>query len=420
MTAKTKWKERGTRALLVLSSLLIGCVLVFAAGEAYFRIRWNAGRHSAGPGWYVPHDQRGWALRPGDYTRFLPGVFREVHVSINSLGFRDREVSLRPSPGRPRITILGDSFGFGDSLNAEERFTEQLQALMDDSVEVVNVSVPGYGTGHEFLFIRELMDRGYEAGDKLVFVFFTNDVLDNMGLDYGDARRLPRLPAFGVGEDGEFVIVPPVAPAPTGPRPPPPRRSIPRRVCGWIRNRAFSRFLVERATSLAGRYPWVVSALERCGAHLVPNRTPAVIVGWYSDGWEERWGTTKDILRYVAHYDGFESTEVAVAFVPSSLQVERTIQILAERFSARDPRYAELLRDPDRPQRELREFCEENGVPFIDTTAALREASLESPAYYLREGHLNSFGSEQVARALHRWLLSEAAGGVGAADRGAE
>jgi len=416
LTAKAKWKERGTRALLVLSSLLIGCVLVFAAGEAYFRIRWNAGRHSAGPGWYVPHDQRGWALKPGDYTRFLPGVFREVRVSINSLGFRDREVSLRPSPGRPRITILGDSFGFGDSLNAEERFTEQLQALTGDSIEVVNVSVPGYGTGHEFLFIKELMDRGYDVGDKLVFVFFTNDVLDNMGLDYGDARRLPRLPAFSVSEDGELVLVPPVMPEPAEPQPPQ-RRPIHRRVYGWIKHRAFSYFLRERATSLAGRYPWVVRLLERCGAKLAPNRTPAVVVAWYSDGWQERWDTTKDILKYVAHYDGFGSTEVVVAFIPSSLQVERTIQILAERFSARDPRYAELLRDPDRPQRELREFCEDSGIPFIDTTAALREASLESPAYYLREGHLNAFGSKHVAGALHRWLLSE---GIGAADRGGE
>ena len=165
-------------------------------------------------------------------------------------------------------------------------------------------------------------------------------------------------------------------------------------------------FLRHRAESLAGRHPWIVSLAERCGADLTPDRTPAIVVGWYTEGWEERWRVTESVLEYVTREGRFGATEVVVMYVPSSLQVEGSIQVLVERFSANDPRYAEFIEDPNRPQRALREFCDQSGVPLIDTTSALREASRENPIYFLREGHLNAFGSERVALELYRWLVA--------------
>lgn len=390
---------------LVVLSVLICAALLFAAGEAYFRLRWGIGSYRPSPNWYTSHEDRGWTPKRGDYELFVMAAFREVRVSINSLGFRDREVSLSAPTDRRRITIAGDSFTFGEVLTAEDRFTDRLQALAGDDVEIVNVSAPGYGTGQEYLFIRELMERGYEVGEKLIIAFFANDVLDNMGLDYTDASRVPRVPAFSVDENGELVHVPPVTPPPRKRTPAAPK-PLPRRIARWFRNRAVISFLRGRAVSLAGRYPWMAKLAATCGADLAPDRTPALIVGWYTEGWEERWRTTADVLEYVSREGRFGASEVIIVYVPSSLQVERTIQVLVERFSIHDDRYAEFLKDPDRPQRFLRKFCVEHGVPLIDPTAALRAASREEPAYFLREGHLNQFGSDQLALELHRWLVA--------------
>ena len=389
----------------MLLSVLICAALLLAAGEAYLRLRWDIGKYQSGPGWITFHEDRGWALRPGDYERFMIGALREVRFSINSLGLREREVSLAVPPNRRRITIAGDSFTFGVVMNAEERFTDQLQLLTGDAVEIVNVSAPGYGTGQEYLFVRELVEQGYEVGEKLIIAFFANDVLDNLGLDYGDRHRVPRVPVFGVDESGDLIHLPPVAPPPREPTAVK-RRPITRRIAGWFKNRAVVRTLQKRAESLAGRYPWIIEAVERCGVEFAPDRTPALIVAWYDDGWEERWRTTEGILEYVTREGRFGATEVIVVYVPSSLQVEKTIQVLVERFAAQDTRYAEFREDPDRPQRLLRRFCAEHGVPLIDPTPALREASRESPAYNLREGHMNAFGSGQLALEIHRWLVA--------------
>lgn len=405
MSPRAGLKERVTRALLALLSVLISAAAILAAGEAYFRLRWNVGEYDRGPRWVVFHEDRGWALKPGDYERFVIGELREVSISVNSLGLREREVSLAVPSGRRRITVAGDSFTFGEALNAEERFTDRLQALTGSGVEIVNVSAPGYGTGQEYLLVRELTDRGYEVGEKLIIAFFANDVLDNLGLEYSEGRRMPRAPSFDVDERGELVHVAPIKPSP-GKGIPKARRSLARRVVGWLRNRVVVQYLEGRAASLAGRYPWLVAAAERCGVDFAPERTPALIASWYSDGWEERWAATERILEYVTRDGRFGAAEVILLYVPSSLQVERTVRVLVERFSTHDHRYAEFLKDPERPQRSLRRFCALNDVPLIDATAAIKEAGSRSPAYYLREGHLNAFGSAELAAEIHRWLVA--------------
>jgi hypothetical protein len=398
-------REWASRILLVLLSVLVTASLILAAGEVYFRARWDVEASRRSPSWVTWHDDRGWALRTGDYDIFLIGALRNVQISVNSLGLREREVSLAVPPGRRRITVAGDSFTFAQNLNAEERFTERLQELAGDAVEVVNVSAPGYGTGQEYLLLRELTEQGYEVGEKLIIAFFANDVLDNLGLDYGDAHRVPRAPAFDVDARGELTRVPPVKPPPREPSRRA-RRPLARRAARWFRRLVVVQYLEVRAASLAGRYPWVVKTAGRLGIEFAPDRTPALIVAWYTDGWEERWATTERLLEYVTREGRFGTTEVILLYVPSSLQVERTIQTLAERFAVDDSRYAEFLADPDRPQRSLRRFCVEHEVPLIDATPALQEVGRENPVYYLREGHLNAFGCEQLAVEIHRWLVS--------------
>lgn len=379
------------KLIAVVFSFVIGIGLILLLGEAYLRLRWDIDQYHRIPPWIEFHPERGWALTPGEYSNFDLNSFRKYEVSINSLGLRDREIPLAPGPGRRRITVLGDSFTFAQVLPLGLRFTEKLQESLGEPYEVVNVSAPGYGTGQEILLLEDLVEKGYVVGEKLLLVFFTNDILDNIGLTYGIARRDRKKPVFTLSEDGQLVQASP-------PKPPKTRkRKSPR---GWI----FYPFLRERAANFVAQRPWIIGIAGKLGINPDFHRVPGIITAWYSPGWQDRWSLTGDILSYFAGTETLEGTQLAVAFVPSPIQVEKVFQDLIGQLESHDPRYAELREDIDRPQRVLGEFCEEQGIPFIDATPVLRQASRKQLAYFPREGHLNEYGSEEVAEALAQFL----------------
>jgi lysophospholipase L1-like esterase len=64
------------------------------------------------------------------------------HVSINSLGLREREIG-PTSRARYRIFVIGDSYTWGQGLEEEERFSNLLERLLGPTYEVLNFGVPG-------------------------------------------------------------------------------------------------------------------------------------------------------------------------------------------------------------------------------------------------------------------------------------
>jgi len=76
------------------------------------------------------------------------GVFRRAlsavppRVSLNSLGFRDREIGPK-NANRYRIAIIGDSFTFGNGIEEPERFSNLLQKSLGPQYEVLNFGRPG-------------------------------------------------------------------------------------------------------------------------------------------------------------------------------------------------------------------------------------------------------------------------------------
>jgi len=64
-------------------------------------------------------------------------------VSNNSLGFRDREPGPK-DPQRYRIAVIGDSFTWGQGIEAAERFSNLLEGSLGPRYEVLNFGVPGH------------------------------------------------------------------------------------------------------------------------------------------------------------------------------------------------------------------------------------------------------------------------------------
>jgi hypothetical protein len=113
----------------------------------------------------------GWEPRPGA---------REVvdgrRVTINRGGYRGREVDRARHGRETRLVMLGDSLAFGTEVDDEDTFARLLDR--DDALEVVNLSVPGYGPDQELL---KLEHEGLGYGPDVVML---NLCLEN---DFADA-----------------------------------------------------------------------------------------------------------------------------------------------------------------------------------------------------------------------------------------
>ena len=103
---------------------------------------------------------------------------RDIFMEINSLGFRDDELSPEKGSDELRILLLGDSITWASYLPAEETFVERAeeylrQSLPDRLVEVINAGVGDIGLKEEIAILEE---RGLAARPDLVVIsFYLND-----------------------------------------------------------------------------------------------------------------------------------------------------------------------------------------------------------------------------------------------------
>lgn len=115
-------------------------------------------------------------LRPG--TR---GEFMGQPLSINSFGMRDRERTLKKTPGMFRVVTLGDSHTFGWGVRQEEAYPAVLEELLKSKdqgrqFEVMNLGVPGYNAVQE---VHAFSLKAKELSPDLVIINF---VLNDMDL----------------------------------------------------------------------------------------------------------------------------------------------------------------------------------------------------------------------------------------------
>lgn len=386
-------------AALAAASALLALGLAFLGGELVLRAIYGSVPPGPPRSWAEFDERLGWMMKPGRYSYFEVHAARRVDVTINKLGLRQGPLAPEPAPGVERISVVGDSFIFGPPVDDAETIPAQLQALAGSRYEVVNISAPGYGTAQQYRLIEELRAKGYKLGSKVVLSFFTNDVQDNLALDYATLAPNPRQPAFAVDAAGELKQVS----APVAPKP---RKRRGGRA-GLLERSLFASYVRYQLDVLAVSYPGMVSALRALG--VVPSlpRTPGIVLGWHSPGWEEQWQVSARVLEYVVKRLRAlpEAPEVYIAFVPSPFQVHETFRRAVVSGAGGDARYASFIADSDRPQRVLRALAGRLEVPFIDLTPAVRAAGERAPMYYPREGHFNAVGCRVAAEVLYERVI---------------
>lgn len=192
---------------VLATALLLAASAAVAGLAAEGAVRWLRPGFVAGPAGegaaYWAHDpELGWSLAPGSSGRFTSPEF-EHDVSINSMGFRDRErEAARPASIRARIAVLGDSFTWGHGVGDAEIFTVLLEALLP-GVEVWNLGVSAYSTDQELLLLRRHLAP--VAPDLVLVMVSRNDFAGNASQGWeaypkprfvqeGDSLRLVNVP----------------------------------------------------------------------------------------------------------------------------------------------------------------------------------------------------------------------------------
>ena len=276
-----------------------------------------------------------------------------VSLGHEDIGFRDDGLD-----GEPFAIVLGDSLVACDGVDREECWVELLERKMGK--DFANLGVSGYGPD---LQGRMLNTYGLPLEPKLVvWVFFANDMIQGW-----------RFNQFGQGAitEGEFWRNP---------------------VRAWLAKHS--------AIYLTLSYFWY----ERYFYRNLYSNNPTI-----SESPNLAWWLAYSDLRVPEVAEGFERTKTIILEAHKQTHTELdnaefvvVIIPFREQVLYADAKFQPVL---DASNEALFDFCQQHGIPVIDTTAAVKEQIQgEAEPIFFRDSHLNERGNEVVAEILAQEL----------------
>ena len=340
----------------------------------------------------------GWRLRPGARAHYDRGEYT-TDVAINSLGMRDRERSVVPSPGTFRILALGDSFVEGYTVNFGETVGQVLENALAGAncpIEVLNAGSGGYSTDQEYLFYRE---TGRRLGARVVVLFFYhNDLAPLLETSYYGATK----PLFayhrrsGLSLRTDHLREPQSKPE-FRPKERPPGPRLRSAAWGWLKFR------------LSVGAPRLYEALARWGLWEPLDRLvvyPELKAFHTPPSAQVRaaWTLADQLLAALRRDVEADGARLVVVYVPSRMEVDDADW---------DATCIQYGLPPDhwaRPAvaRRLEESGRRGGFPVLDLTPALHAANAAPfwKAYLVFDPHWNARGHRAAGQAVATYLRS--------------
>ena len=343
----------------------------------------------------------GWRYAPGEYKVKRTNSLVPHQIEVNRFGLRVSEFDPTLEGRATRIVVLGDSFTFAVAVSQEHIYTSQLARRLNEhqpgSYEVVNAGVEGYGTGQQLLLARLLAEENI-VGDVYVLQLFTNDILDNLRLDYASKALNPLKPGFVLDDERLPVLV----------NPPEPREEkLNRGVRKKDKARIYTviRDILETQVQSS---PKLIELATNIGINIEFPRMPGIVNAWYDDEIVDRGvPLMKELIRQIDVEVRERDAKLLVMFIPSPLMVyPDTYGPLLKRTFPSDQRIDALVSDLAKSQRIINEICREIDVPLLDMYPTLLQQN-DVALYFPREGHLTAEGHAVVAGSLAKMLTDE-------------
>ena len=296
----------------------------------------------------------------------------------------------------------------GYQIPLEHLFATHLEnALSEHPVEIINLSVGGYGTLQEYLYLRE---EGLKYQPDLILLAFPpgNDLWDNsieLQMLYlmrfeGKAKMRPYAVA---GEDKQLQVLP----------------SDPRYVdvyANWRRS------TIESSGRLAfwNKLLIVRYAKAHFTQEIVPIGNPNVRYGAYISNydpalypahdvtqqqyktiWERSWRTTQQLILSIADLANRIESDFAVLTVPARIQTDTTFRkVIAER-------YPTLSFDFERIDQAAEKFASEHKIKLLNLAPvfARHHATVDEALFFGEEDqHWNRAGHHKAAHATAQFV----------------
>lgn len=319
-------------------------------------------------------NEMGTRLRPGFRGTYTTAEF-SIGIEINEQGLRGAAVRTPKPRDTFRILALGDSFTFGQGVEADQAWPHLVSGLVDGAqrVEVVNAGWAAPGPRGQ---ARYLESRGvaFEPDLVLMAFFVGNDVLDDLADVYAGPQTVDQL-AF----EAQYLT----------------NLRIRFGLLGAFREVADTLYpnLYERLTLAAVKVQYVLGSHRNHFDYVLSDDEPADL--------REGWGLSLEALERMARTSAARGARFGIVVVPFYDQLSG--------LSAGPGRTI------DRPQKRLAEFCRAGRIACLDLLPVLAEAGEQASLYYLKDGHWTVRGQQIAARAIADWVLRE--GLVPGADR---
>ena len=342
----------------------------------------------------------GWRNRPGATLKYNRREYQTT-VTINSLGFRDVDRSLKKPPERQRIIVLGDSFVEAYAVELDQGLTRRIEAIANEDgcpVDVVNAGVHAYSIDQEFLWYER--ESAPLEPDVVIMAVYYNDIINTLRGNYWGSLK-PVLES----RDGRLVPVnTPLPPMPepdvaalTAPKPPRP-----------VAGSALRQLVIERLLAGAPRYYARLAAVGLVDP-LAPDDVADELRVYKSHGQleevERSWQRTGEIVNAFAKTARGRGTTPVLAYIPARFEVNDGDWELTRLRFAMNP----TAWDRSLVARNLERAALEAGLPFLDFTEALRASTgvLTGSPYFEYDGHWNARGNNIAAQSTVAFLRAQ-------------
>ncbi|MBN1364235.1 MAG: SGNH/GDSL hydrolase family protein [Syntrophaceae bacterium] len=196
-----------TRLFLVLAGSFIGLLLaellIRITLPAHYNIMDMNNVMESERGKFARHDKNlGWDGLTDAENDFVWLDMRH-HVRQNNYGYRGKAYDLKRNK-KKRILVMGDSFVWGFGVENEDIFTSVIERETNNTIEVINMGVSGYGNDQEYLLWKK---KGYQwtADEIIVVIYADTDLFENVSdFIWGYDK-----PVFRQNSLGELTLTPP-------------------------------------------------------------------------------------------------------------------------------------------------------------------------------------------------------------------
>jgi hypothetical protein len=318
-------------------------------------------------------------LKPNATDQMI-GVFNEYNITIkvNSLGWRDKEYTLKKPANTIRILILGDSFVFGEGVESSEIFGNVLEDMLNSQpqemthYEVFTMGVGGYTTDNEYL---QYQDKGlkYDADIVILAMLPANDFIEQNRSKWleTDKSGLPvkiLQPEFYIDKNNR------------------------RRNSGNLGTFASTKF-----HEFLNRYSYTYIALKNAVYKMV-SKTSTMgreLCIQYDSELIDGFDKSMSIVSHMKKIADANNQEFYVYMIPAKYQYETDI------YSLNNTLLTPCEKTRNEPERKIIAYLNDNSIKYIDPLPAFQENYEYENQYTLKiDGHWNQAGHELGAKTI--------------------